>query len=122
MSSSIGWILVVSGVVTAVGGFTVLLIPAVVLRAAFAAGPIDGLTQFFVRHWGVLIFVVGALIAWSAYAPAIRTPVLLAGAVEKFAVVALVFFGPAKRTAAMTAIAAGDGLFALLYGAYLAGF
>jgi hypothetical protein len=31
-----------------------------------------------------------------------------------------VFFGPVKRTGAMTAIAAVDGAFAILYVAYLA--
>jgi hypothetical protein len=75
---------------------------------------------FFVRHWGVLIFVVGALLVYSAGVPAVRTPVLIAAAVEKFALGLLIFLGPMRRRSVMTAAVIGDGLFAVLYVAYLA--
>ena len=39
------------------------------------------------------ISVVGALIVYSAEAPAVRGPVLVAAIVEKFAVGLLIFFG-----------------------------
>jgi hypothetical protein len=75
----------------------------------------------FVRSWGVLVFAIGGLIVYFAYAPAVRNPVLTAAAIEKLALVGLIFFGPVKRTTAMTAIAIIDGAFAILYVAYLAG-
>src|SRR5215470_3281291 len=96
----IGWILVVSGVITAGAGLAALLFPHLFLR---------------------LGFVVGALIVYSAYAPTTRAPVLAAAAIEKFAIGLLTFFGPIKPTRAMTAIAIGDGAFAILYVAYLSG-
>ena len=65
--------------------------------------------------------MVGALIIYSAYAPEIRAPVLIAAAIEKFAIGLLTFFGPMKPTSAMTAIAIGDGAFAILYVVYLSG-
>ena len=74
-----------------------------------------------VRHWGVLILAVAALIAYSAYVPSVRTSVLVAGATEKFAMGIFVFFGPLKRTSGMTAIAVVDGIFAVIYVLYLAG-
>src|SRR5215470_5919291 len=121
LALSIGWILVASGIITACAGLAALLSPHLFLRLAFGVeSPISELV-FFVRHWGVLIFVVGALIVYSAYAPAIRAPVLVAAAVEKFAIGLLTFFGPMKPTRAMTAIAIGDGAFAILYVAYLSG-
>ena len=121
LAASIGWILVVSGVITAGAGLVALLFPHLFLRLGFGVeSPISSLV-FFVRHWGVLIFVVAALIVYSAYAPTIRAPVLVAAAIEKFAIGLLTFFGPMKRTTAMTAIAVGDGAFAILYVAYLAG-
>jgi len=121
LAASIGWILVVSGVITAGAGLAALLFPHLFLRLGFGVdSPISALV-FFVRHWGVLIFVVGALIVYSAYAPTIRGPVLVAAAIEKFAIGLLTFFGPMKPTSAMTAIAIGDGAFAILYVAYLAG-
>jgi hypothetical protein len=121
LASSIGWILVFSGIVTAVGGLTALLLPLQLLRLAFGVGDGAAPTVFFVRHWGVLIFAVGALILCAAYVPSVRAPVLIAAALEKFAIGILVFFGPLKRTTAMTVIAAIDGLFAASYVAYLAG-
>ena len=68
----------------------------------------------------MLILAIGALILYSAYPPALRAPVLVAAAFEKFAIGLFVFFGPVKRTCAMTAIATVDGVFVILYVAYLA--
>ena len=121
LASSIGWILVVSGVITAGAGLAALLFPHLFLRSGFGVESPTSALVFFVRHWGVLIFAVGALIVYSAYAPTIRGPVLVAAAIEKFAIGLLTFFGPMKPTSAMTAIAIGDGAFAILYVAYLAG-
>src|SRR5215471_11407704 len=121
LASSIEWILVVSGIVTAVAGLAALLFPHLFLRSGFGVENPTSSLVFFVRHWGVLIFVVAALIVYSAYAPTIRGPVLVAAAIEKFAIGLLTFFGPMKPTSAMTAIAIGDGAFAILYVAYLSG-
>ena len=121
LASSIEWILVVSGIVTAVAGLAALLFPHLFLRSGFGVENPTSSLVFFVRHWGVLIFVVAALIVYSAYAPTVRAPVLVAAAIEKFAIGLLTFFGPVKRTTAMTAIAFGDSAFAILYVSYLAG-
>ena len=121
LASSIGWILIASGIITVGGGIAALLSPALFLRLGFGVENPTSSALFFVRHWGVLIAVVGALIVYSADAQAIRTPVLVAAAAEKFAMGLFVFFGPVKRTGAMTAIATVDGVFAILYVAYLAG-
>ena len=121
LAPSIEWILVVSGVITAGAGLAALLFPHLFLRLGSGVeSPITPLV-FLVRHWGVLIFAIGALIVYSAYHPTVRAPVLAAAAIEKFAIGLLTFFGPVKRTTAMTAIAVGDGAFAILYVAYLAG-
>lgn len=121
LASSIGWILVASGAITAGGGLAALLFPKLILGLGFGVESPTDSAVFFVRHWGVLIFAVGALIVYSAYAPTTRTPVLTAAAIEKFAIGLLVFFGPVKRTTAMTGIAIVDGAFAVLYVGYLTG-
>jgi hypothetical protein len=121
LASSIGWILIVSGIITAGGGLAALLFPHLFLRLGFGVESPTSSALFFVRHWGVLIFAVAALIVHSAYAPATRTSVLVAAALEKFAMGLFVFFGPVKRTGAMTAIAIIDGTFAIVYVVYLAG-
>jgi hypothetical protein len=121
LASSIEWILVASGIITAGAGLTALFFPQLFLRLGFGVeSPMSSLA-FFVRHWGVLILAVAGLIVYSAYAPIVRAPVLAAAAIEKFAIGLLTFLGPMKRTTAMTTIAVGDGGFAILYVAYLVG-
>jgi hypothetical protein len=46
---------------------------------------------------------------------------LTASVIEKIAIVALIFFGPMKRTLAMTIFGTIDGILAILFVAYLAG-
>jgi hypothetical protein len=121
LTSSIGWILVISGLITAGGGLAALLVPHLFLRLGFAVESPASVTLFFVRHWGVLILAVAGLIVFCAYAPTVRVPVLIAAAMEKFAMGFFTFFGPMNRTSGMTAIAIVDGVFALLYVAYLFG-
>jgi hypothetical protein len=119
LTSSIGVILIVSGGVTALAGSAALLLPRLTLRLAFGESSPTASTLFFAIHWGALIFLVGALTVYSSQSVAIRTPILIAAAIEKFLIVGLVFFGPLRRTKLMTLIAATDGLFAVLYTVYL---
>ena len=121
LASSIGWILIISGVATAGAGLAALLLPHTVLKLVFGADDADALTMFLLRHWGALLFVVCALTVYAAYYPDTRGPILTAAIVEKAIIFVLIFFGPAKRTAAMTAIATMDGTLAVLFAAYLAG-
>ena len=122
LASNIEWILIVSGIATAAGGLAACLFPAPVLQSIFGAKSHDGVVIFFVRHWGALLSVVCALTAYSACVPATRVPILTAASIEKIIIIALIFFGPVKRTTAMTAIGILDGALAGLFIAYLAGF
>ena len=120
LTPAIGAILIVSGVATGVGGLFAAAAPRALLRVVFGViDPGDAL-RFFARHWGVLIFAVGALVVWAAYDPSLRIAVLAAASLEKLVVVALIFFGPLRRTQLMTIAAAADGTFSILYLAYLA--
>jgi hypothetical protein len=121
LASSIGWILISSGAATAAGGLAACILPHPVLQLVFGSKSNDGLTMFFIRHWGALLCVVCALTVYSAYVPATRVPILTASIIEKFVIVALIFLGPVKRTVAMTAIGIMDGVLAILFAAYLAG-
>ncbi len=121
LASSIGWILVVSGVATAGGGLAACLFPRPILPLVFGVESADGVTMFFIPRWGGLLFVVCALTVYSAYNPATRVPILTASVMEKVVIVALIFFGPIKRTVAMTAIGIMDGILAVLFVAYLGG-
>jgi hypothetical protein len=122
LASSIGWILIASGIFTAGGGLAGCLFPRWVLRSVFGGDSTDGFTMFFVRHWGALLFTVCALSVYAGYVPASRPPILTASIIEKIVIVALIFFGPVKRTVAMTAFGILDGVLAILFIAYLADF
>jgi len=121
LASNIGWILIVSGIATAAGGLAACLFPAPVLQLVFSARSNDGVTIFFVRHWGALLCIVCALTAYAGYVPAARPPILTAAIIEKLIIVGLISFGPVKRTAALTAIGMLDGALSALFAAYLAG-
>lgn len=119
LSPFIGQILTVSGFITGGGGIAALLYPSLLLRLVFGVEGPTSSALFFVRHWGVLIVAVAALILDSVFQSGFRAPVLIVAAVEKFAIGLLVFFGPVKRTVGMTAIAIVDSIFAILYVVYL---
>jgi hypothetical protein len=121
LASSIQSILIVSGIITAVAGLGALVAPRLLLRLVFGVPEAPASTMFFARHWGLLILLFGVLLVVAAGEPALRAPVMLAAAVEKLAIGLFVFAGPLKRTAGMTLIAVADGLFAVIYLAYLAG-
>jgi len=121
LASSIGWILVVSGIPTAAAGLAALLFPKGVLGLVFGSTDTSPLTIFFARHWGALLFVVCSLTVYAAFFPDTRGPILTAAAIEKLAIFILTFFGKLPRTPAMTAIAVTDGLLAVLFTFYLVG-
>ena len=122
LASSIEWILISSGIGTTAGGLAGLFLSQTTLQLVSGVKSSDGVTMFFVRHWGALLFVVCALTVYSAYVPVSRVPILTAAIIEKLAIVALIFFGPLKRTIVMTVMGIMDGILAIVFIAYLAGF
>jgi len=121
LASSIKWILVISGILTAAGGLAALLLPQTTLRLVFGADNTSSLTEFFARHWGALLFVVCSLTIYAAFFPDTRGPILTAAVFEKVIIFVLIFFGSLTRTNMMTAIAIMDGSLVVLFTAYLLG-
>ena len=114
-------ILIVTGALTAIA-LLQFIAPAPVLRMIFGEAPTDNVGLAVARHWGLLIFLVGALLVYAAFHSSIRGPVMIVAVIEK-AALGLGVFGTALRTHPVaTAIAAGDSLIALIYVLYLAGF
>jgi hypothetical protein len=118
---SVAVLLIASGAATALAGALAVLAPARVYRLAFASEPEGAPTLFLARHWGVLLFVLGALIVWSADAPPARAPILAAAAFEKFAAVLMLLLGLVKPPRLLAAVLAADGLLAIFYVAIIAG-
>lgn len=121
LASSIGWILVISGIPTAAAGLAALLFPKTVLGRVFGSADTSPITIFFTRHWGALLFVVCSLTVYAAFFPDTRGPILIAAAIEKFIIFILIFLGNLPRTPAMTTVAITDGVLAALFTLYLVG-
>ena len=121
LASSMGWILIASGIPAAAAGLAALLFPRPVLLLVFGSTDGSAVTIFFTRHWGALLFVVCSLTVYAGLFPDSRGPILTAAAVEKFIIFLLIFFGKLTRTPAMTAIAVSDGVLAVVFALYLVG-
>jgi len=114
-------ILIVTGAITAIA-LVQLIAPALVLRMIFGEAPPDKVGLAVARHWGLLTFLLGALLVYAAFHPPVRGPAMVVAVIEK-AALGLGVFGTSLRThPAAVAIAAGDSLIALIYVFYLAGF
>ena len=112
-------ILIVTGALTAIA-LLQFVAPAPILRMIFGATGEIGLAV--ARHWGLLIFLVGALLIYAAFHPSVRGPAMVVAVIEK-AALGLGVFGTSLRTHPVAAaIAAGESLIALIYVLYLAGF
>jgi hypothetical protein len=114
-------ILIVTGALTA-GAVLQFIAPVPMLRAIYGAAPADEVSLALARHWGLLIFLIGVLLIYAAFHPAVREPAALLAAVEKIALGVGVFSTPLRRHPVAAAIAAVDSLIALVYALYLTGF
>jgi len=114
-------ILVVTGALTAVA-LIQFIAPAPVLRMIYDETPTDQVGLAVARHWGLLIFLVGALLIYAAFHSPVRGPIVVVAAIEKAALGLGVFGTSLRKHPRAAAIAAGDSLFALVYVLYLAGF
>ena len=122
LASSIGWILIISGIGTAAGGLAALFFPRTTLQLLFGVKSSDGVTMLLRSALGSAALRGLRTAVYGGYVPASRVPILTAAIIEKFAIVALIFLGPFKRTIALTGVGIMDGVLAILFTAYLAGF
>jgi hypothetical protein len=117
----IEFILLVTGVVTAIGGLQFFL-PRKLAKMNFGAEPAGDAAVLLARHWGMLVLCYGALLILASKDEAIRQPVMIAAAVEKAALVGNIFATSLRKHPSALVIAVADSLMTLLYVAYLAGF
>ena len=77
-------ILVITGALTAVA-LLQFIAPIFTLRMIYGEAPKDLASLALARHWGLLIFLVGALLIYGAFHPAVRDPAVVIAAIEKIA-------------------------------------
>lgn len=120
IATRIELILIVTGAATATM-LSQFFAPLPVLRLIYGHAPTDGVSVALARHWGLLIFCVGALLIYAAFYPSVRTPILLFAVVEKVGLGVCVLGTSLRRQGIAGALAAADLLMALVYVIYLSG-
>ena len=120
LAAQIELILVITGLATA-GALVVFLAPVPVMRVLFGQAPSDALGVFIVRHWGLLVCLVGALLIYAAYHAEVRTPTLIVAIVEKAALVLGLLISPFRQRPTVLAIALADATMAAVSLVYLTG-
>ncbi len=114
-------ILLVTGVITA-SMLLQFLAPATMIRRNFGGELSGAASTLMARHWGLLVFCLGALLIYAAKHAEIREPVMIAAAVEKVGLIVLVLTGPLRKHPMALVIACADTVMTLLYVGYLLGF
>jgi hypothetical protein len=120
LAAHIELILLITGLATA-GALVLFLAPVTMLKVLYGQAPSDVRSLLIVRHWGLLIFLVGALLVYAAYHAEIRVPTMVVAVVEKAAFALGVFISPFRRRTPVLVMALADAGMAAVYLMYLAG-
>jgi hypothetical protein len=107
LAAQIEVILVLTGLATA-SALVLFLSPVTMMRMLFGQAPSDALSILIVRHWGLLVGLVGTLLIYAAYHAEIRVPTLIVAIVEKAAFALGVFFSPFHRRPTVFVMALAD--------------
>ena len=84
----IKWIMLVAGVLTCTMIYAAIA-PQAALRGTFGETLQGPLADIVVRNWGVLITLVGAMLIYGAYRPAVRPLVLMVAGLSKLVFIVL---------------------------------
>src|SRR5262245_3079239 len=120
IASNIEVILIVTGVLTATM-LAQFVAPSWMVRRTFGEAPSGPVSMALARHWGLLLFCVGALLVYAAFHPPLREPAVVLAMVEKVGFVACVFGTSLRQRPMASIMAAGDAVMALVYVLYLVG-
>jgi len=111
-------VLVVSGIVTVLGGLQ-FFAPSLVLR--LTGVPVtEAAGLFYAQHWALLVLVMGAMLLYAVRHAELRRPILLAVGAEKLGLVGMVltqWSEPALQGLHLAAVF--DAACVLLYALYL---
>jgi hypothetical protein len=120
LAAHIELILLITGLATA-GALVLFLAPDTMMKLLFGQAPADALSRLIARHWGLLVFLVGALLVYAAYHADVRAPTLIVAIVEKVAFALGVFLSPFRRRPTVLVMGLADAGMAAVYLAYLTG-
>ena len=115
----INWILVVSGLLTTTMIYTAIA-PEAALQSTFGETLDAPLAKMIVRNWGALIALVGAMLIYAAFRPAVRPLAVSVAGASKAIFIALVLSEGRQYLSHQAGIAVVvDGLMVILFAWYL---
>jgi hypothetical protein len=119
IESKMKWLMLVAGALTCTMVYAAIA-PGAALQSTFGE-TLDGpLAELIVRNWAILITLVGAMLIYGAFNPAVRSLVLIVALVSKFAFIALVLANGGRYLGNQAGIAiAIDFLWMVLFAWYL---
>ncbi|HTL99618.1 MAG TPA: hypothetical protein VL503_00685 [Candidatus Omnitrophota bacterium] len=118
-AGAIKWIMLVSGALTCTMVSTAFT-PAETLRSIFGAWPESPETDLVARNWGILIGLMGALLIYGAFHPAVQKTALVVAGASKAVFAALVLAQGGRFLSYQAGIAvAVDTVWVLIFAAYL---
>lgn len=120
ITSNIETVLIVTGALTA-GMLAQFVAPSWMLRHTFGEVPSGPIGIALARHWGLLLFCVGALLVYAAFYPPVREAAVVLASVEKLGFVAGVFATSLRQRRTVAIMAVADGFMVLIYVLYLVG-
>ena len=120
ITSNIETVLIATGTLTA-SMLAQFVAPSWVLRHTFGEVPSGAVGITLARHWGLLLFCVGALLVYSAFHPTLREPAVVLASVEKVGFVVLVLGTSLRRRLMSSIMAAGDAVMVFVFALYLLG-
>ena len=120
ITANIEAILIVTGALTATM-LAQFVAPSWMVRHVFGEAPSGPVSMVLARHWGLLLFCVGALLVYAAFHPPLREPAVVLASVEKAGFVACVFGTSLRQRPMASIMAAGDAVMVLVYVLYLVG-
>jgi hypothetical protein len=89
IADNIQWVMIVSGLLTLTMIYAAVA-PRAALRANFGETLEGPLAEIVVRNWGALIALIGVMLLYGAYDPAVRNFALAIAAASKVIFIALV--------------------------------
>jgi hypothetical protein len=119
--ANIKWILLVSGALTCTMVYAAIA-PAAAARSTFGESLDGPVADVVVRNWGALIALVGAMMLYAAFNPAVRPMVVTVAGISKLVFIGLVLMQGTRFLGNQAGVAVVvDLLIVCLFVAYLIG-
>jgi hypothetical protein len=120
IAGAIKWIMLVSGLLTCTMIYAAIA-PQAALESNFGSTVQGPVAEVVVRNWGALIALVGAMLIYGAFDPAVRPLVLVVAGVSKLTFITLVLvFGRSFLSHQAGVAVAVDAVQVALFAWYLA--